>query len=557
MKIKSLLFLLTLSLFLFTSCKSSNKGKEKEAIDSRPNILLIVADDLGYSDIEPFGGEISTPVLGNLAEQGIMLSNFHVLPACSPTRSVLMSGTDNHLAGIGSMGEAMTEKQKGQPGYEGYLNERVPHLPMLLKEAGYHTYLSGKWHLGYDDFNSPYARGFEETFTLLPGVGSHWADQRPLSPPQRMIYRRNGKIVKELPEDFYSSKDYTEYLISWLDRDKTDDNPFFAYLSFTAPHDPLHAPKEYIDKYRRQYDLGYNNLRKTRMEALKDKGIISEDAAMFPWIKILPKWEELPEEARKESAKDMEVYAAMVDYMDEQIGRVITWLEENNEMDNTFIIFFSDNGANGAMKTAYPGLTEDFLASFDNSLENRGLPGSFIELGPAWAIACMSPLRLFKGFTTEGGILSPCIIKLPSSMIQDRVNRSHAFTHVSDVMPTFLELAKIENPGATDSKQAEMIGTSMIPLLTGKVDALHMGKGIGYELHGLRAYIKGDWKILNLSKPIGTGEWELYNLVEDPAETNDLSATYPEIRNELISDWKNYAEEVGVVFDPIDMTFIK
>jgi len=215
----------------------------------QPNVLLIVADDLGYSDIGSFGGEIATPTLDRLSEEGLRLSNFHVLPSCSPTRSVLMSGTDNHVAGMGTMGELLTPEMEEHPGYEGYLNFQVAALPEVLRAGGYHTYMSGKWHLGSEQETSPFARGFEETFTLVPGGGSHWNDMKPLSPPQTMYYRRNGEPVQELPEDFYSTKYYTDLMLQFIEQNQGDDRPFFAYLSYTAPHDPLHAPKEYIDKY--------------------------------------------------------------------------------------------------------------------------------------------------------------------------------------------------------------------------------------------------------------------------------------------------------------------
>lgn len=540
-----------LSILFLISCE---KGENSVKDEMPPNILLIVADDMGYSDIGPFGGEIKTPTLDNLAQQGLMLTNFHVLPTCSPTRSVLMSGTDNHIAGLGCMGEIISEKQRGKPGYEGYLNDRVAHLPMLLKNGGYRTYMSGKWHLGHKKEHRPYSRGFEETFTLLPGGGSHFADKRKLSPPQVMLYSRNGEVVDNLPEDFYSTRNYTDYLLEWLERDKNQNKPFFAYLSYTAPHDPLHAPIEYIEKYKGKYDEGYNALREKRLESLKKLGIYDENTAMYP-LKGLPTWDQLSDEHKKESARDMEVYAAMIDYMDSQISRVFNWLEKNKQMDNTLIIFFSDNGANGAVPTAYPGQTDEFLNSFNNELENRGLSGSFIEQGPGWATASMSPLRLFKAFTTEGGILSPCIIKLPGTSAP-KGKMLDTFSHVSEIMPTLLDVAAIDHPSISNNEIPEMFGKSLLPLLKGEIDKTDPNKGVGYELHGLCAYIKGDWKILKLPKPFGKGDWELFNLKEDPAEANDLSAKNRAKLEELIWAWEDYSENVGIVYDPIDMSIV-
>ncbi len=537
---------LVLLLILSVSCKTEKK--DLKTTTQKPNILLIVADDMGFSDIAPFGGEVVTPTLAKLAGDGIMLTNFHVLPTCSPSRSVLLSGTDNHMAGLGSMEELKTPKQNGKPGYEGYLNNTVAHLPQVLSNAGYQTYLSGKWHLGFEKEHWPSHKGFAETFTLLPGGGSHWADRKPLSPPQIMNYVRNGELVEDLPSDFYSTKNYTDYVLEWLERDKKDEKPFFAYVSYTASHDPLHAPKDYIDKYKGKYDKGFERLRFERFESLKTLGIIPATTNLPPWSG--KSWDDLSPLEKKESARDMEVYAAMIDYMDEQIGRIFKWLEENNEMDNTIIVFLSDNGANGAMSTAYGGQTKDYLDSFDNNLENRGLPNSYVEMGPEWAMASMSPRRLFKAFASEGGIISPCIIKLPESINDKKVNK--AFTHISDIMPTLLEISGTEHPSIQNDSIPGMIGKSLLPLLNGEKATIHFNEGIGYELHGMRAYIKDKWKVLNMQKPFGTGDWELFNLAEDPSETNDLSNKFPEKRNELIAAWDEYSKNVGVVYDPLD-----
>jgi arylsulfatase len=538
-------------IIIVASCQT--KKGESDTNSQKPNILLIVADDMGYSDIGPFGGEINTPTLANLADQGVMLTNFHVLPTCSPSRSVLLSGVDNHIAGLGSMSEVATAKQKGKPGYEGFLNNTVAHLPQILNNAGYHTYMVGKWHLGHEKEHRPSKKGFDQTFALLPGGGSHWADQLPVSPPEKMVYVRNGNEIDSLPNDFYSTRNYTDQILEWLEKDKNDEKPFFAYVAYTAPHDPLHAPKNYIDKYKGKYDQGFNALRAERFESLKKLGIIPETASVYPWSG--PVWDDLSDEDKKESARDMEVYAAMIEYMDDQISRIFNWLEENNKMDNTIIVFFSDNGANGAMSTAYPGQTEEYLNSFDNSIENRGLPNSYIEMGPAWASASMSPHRLYKAFTTEGGIISPCIIKLPKSL-NNNLKRNNAFTHISDMMPTFLEFAGIVHPGKQNDSIPKMMGKSLLPLFTGEKENVHYNEGIGYELHGMRAYIKDEWKIINLPIPFGSGDWELYNLAEDPAESNDLTRKFPEKRTELITAWEEYSENVGIIYDPLDWNAI-
>jgi len=528
-------------------------GERAQDAAKRPNILLIVADDLGYSDIGPFGGEIATPTLDTLAREGLMLTSFHVLPTCSPTRSVLFSGIDNHRAGMGTMEEVKTPEMEGHPGYAGYLNFEVAALPEVLKAAGYRTYMAGKWHLGSEERTSPHARGFDQTFILAPGGGSHWSDRRPLSPPQTMVYRRNGKVVPSLPDDFYSTKDYTEFLLEWLRHDRDDGKPFFAYLSYTAPHDPLHAPKAYIEKYKGSYDAGWDALREKRLRGLKALGIVPAAARAFPRLPSVKAWDDLTDEEKREAARDMEVYAAMVDYMDEQIARVLEYLKETGEYDNTVILFFSDNGANGAKPTVYPGQTDEYLNSFDNRLENRGLINSFIDTGPGWAQASMSPSRMFKGFTAEGGIRSPCLVKLPGR----RANAgtvNHAFFHVRDIMPTLLDAAGVAPAREIDGRKVRpMQGRSVLDLFAGKADAPYAGADdVGYEIFGLKAYFAGRWKILWMPKPFGPGEWELFDLKEDPAEMNDLSGKHPERLEAMIARWEQYKQDNGVLDIALD-----
>jgi len=529
-----------------------------EAKDIRPNILLIVADDLGYSDIGSFGGEIATPTLDDLANEGLQLTNFHVLPSCSPTRSVLLSGMDNHRAGLGTMGELKTPEMEDHPGYAGYLNFEVAALPEVLKAGGYHTYMAGKWHLGSEEKTSPHARGFEETFILAPGGGSHWSDQKPLSPPQTMVYRRNGKPVTSLPEDFYSTKYYTDVLLQFIDQDKKDGKPFFAYLSYTAPHDPLHAPKAYIEKYKGKYDEGWDALRAKRLQRLMDLGIVNKDATPFPRLPSVKAWDQMSLEERREAARDMEVYAAMIDYMDEQIRRVFDYLKEIGEYENTLIVFFSDNGANGAPRTAYPGQTEEFLRSFDNSLENRGLRNSFIEPGSGWAQVSMVPSRMFKAFTSEGGIKSPLIVKLPGKMAKAGT-MNHSFLHVRDIMPTIVELSGVALAGQFQGRTVRpMQGRSVLDMFAGKAESPYAGAGqVGYELFGLKAFFVGDWKILRMPKPFGTGEWELFNLKQDPAEMIDLGKQHPRKLEEMIALWEQYKIENNVLDISLDLSGLK
>jgi len=538
-----------LFLLLIVSLAACNQKQNEEVPAQRPNILLIVADDLGFSDIGPFGGNIQTPVLNKLGTEAMRFSNFHVLPTCSPTRSSLLTGNDNHVAGVGIMSEVSYPAVANLPGYSGHLNDQVVTIPEILRGHGYHTYMAGKWHLGEDDGQTPADRGFEESFTLLQGGGSHYADQKPLSPPQVMDYRVNGKRLASLPSDFYSTKNYTDTLIHYIDKHKADGNPFFIYASYTAPHDPLQAPKEYIDKYKGKFDMGWDSLRTLRLHNLKALGIVSQDINSFAPSGI-PQWSTLSAEQQAEFAKDMEVYAAMIEYLDMSIGRLLDYLKQQGMYDNTLIVFMSDNGANGVMATTYPGNGDGkYLSSFNNAVENRGLPNSFVEMGPGWAQASSSPFRLFKSFASEGGIKAPLMIKLPNdSLNQGQWNKS--FVHVTDLMPTILHLTATSYPSQFKGKEVRQpIGKSLVPVLTGNAREVHSNKeGMGWELFERKAYIKGKWKILRLPAPFSTGQWQLFDLEKDPGELTDLASKFPATRDSLINDWLLYAK-TNDVFD--------
>jgi arylsulfatase A-like enzyme len=530
---------------IFSSC---NQAKPKEESDkSKPNIIFIIADDLGYSDIGPYGGNIKTPVLDNFSKEGLRFSNFHVQPTCSPTRSSLLTGNDNHVAGVGIMSEMdyPALKSKNLPGYSGHLNKQVVTIPELLSENGYHTYMVGKWHLGEGDGMDPFYRGFEEAFALGNGGGSHWNDKRSLAPPQTMTYTRNGKEV-DLPKDFYSSKNYTDSLLTFIGRNKADKKPFFAYVSYTAVHDPLHVPKDYIEKYKGKFDMGWDNLRELRINNLKALGIVPADVKSNPFPGI-PKWESFTKEQKNEFARDMEVYAAMLEYLDMSIGRVLDYLKKEGMYDNTMIVFMSDNGANGALSTTYPGNADGkYMSTFNNSMDNRGLQNSYVEMGPGWAQASSSPFRMFKSFTTEGGIRAPLIVKMPGKM-KNAGQLNNGLAHVTDFMPTVLDISGAKYPQQYKGNNVRpLIGKSLLPVLKGDSITVHSNDGIGYELFEMKAYLKGNWKLLRLPQPYGTGQWQLYDIERDPGETTDLSEKFPQVRQDLINGWMEYARIVDV-----------
>lgn len=547
--LSALVFVFVLSVTL-TGCddnkpKSGNGG----AGSSRPNILLIVADDLGYSDIGPFGSEISTPNIDALAAEGVTLTQFHVFPNCGPTRGAMMTGVDPHRAGLGGNPEVAAANQKGQPGYEGHLRNDVVTIAELLHDAGYHTYMAGKWHLGKNG-NDPASRGFERSFALLNGGASHWADQAAMIPGSATRYTSNGKPVDDLSEGFYSSTWYTDQIISYLDADKGDETPFFAYLSFTAPHNPLHAPQKYIDKYKGRFDGGWDELAKERLARLHELGLVDTDQNPQPRPAWILGWDELKPEQRATRARDMEIYAAMIDYMDASIGRLFDYLRRMGKYEDTLIVFISDNGPSRTSIMDYLALggeSGEFFRQFDNSLANKGMPGSSTDIGPGWAYAAATPLRLFKGYVAQGGIQVPAVIKLPGETVNQGA-RTNQLTHVVDLMPTFLSVAGVTYPDTFHGEQiVPLQGESLMPALSGDSPASSDAREFGWSAYGMDAYRRGDWKALRLPEPYGSGDWQLYNLAADPGEMRDLASEFPKIVKELAAAWERYAEANGVI----------
>ena len=394
----------------------ATRGDASRAASKRPNFLLVVADDLGYADIGAFGAEIATPNIDRLARGGAQFTSFYASPFCSPTRAMLMSGTDNHLAGFGDMAELLIEQQRGKPGYEGYLNERVVALPQVLKDAGYRTVMAGKWHLGTSAAHSPAARGFDRSYAMVQGGASHFGDQSGIvavdpGKPPKAIYRENGQEVDTPRTGFYSSEAFASRVIQYLEETRGDGGkPFFAYLAFTAPHWPLQAPDEDIRKYEKRYDAGYEVLRQERFERMKRLGLLPADAGLYAGHPHWPKWDRLKPEEKRSEARRMAVYAAMVDNMDRHLGRVLSYLERTGELDNTVIVFLSDNGADGNSVYDVARTREWIHKDMDNSTANIGRQGSFAEYGPGWAQAGMTPLHLYKSFMYEGGISVPAIV---------------------------------------------------------------------------------------------------------------------------------------------------
>lgn len=531
--------LLLLLLFYLSSCSKTQRDSASEK--SRPNILLIVADDLGYADLGSFGGDIDTPNLDELARQGIRFSRFHSSPLCATSRAMFLSGNDNHIAGMGVQG-LTTDKE----GYEGHLSDRIVPFPAVLQKAGYSTFMSGKWHLGLRPEDNPHQKGFEHSFVLVESSGNHYSSKgiwrkNPISP-----YTEDG-LETNWVEGEYSTDVYTDKLISYISQSQKENRPFFGFAAYTSPHWPLQVDEKYWKKYEGRYDDGYEVLKEKRFGSLKKAGMIPENAVLPPSHPRVKAWDTLSLEEQKKEARKMELYAGMVDNLDYNIGRLITHLKEIGEYENTLIVFMSDNGAAAEDFYYNDGVGPFLRERYTDNYEDMGKVNSYIAYGPQWAEAGSSPFKYYKGFTTEGGMNVPLIIAGPGVEKQESINDS--FFTLLDLAPTFYELADTNYPSTWNDKEVKpLLGASLLPVLTGKAKSIHSEDYVfGMENSGNAMLRKGKWKILNVDRPFQLENFALYDLSTDLAEQVDLKDQNPEKYQEMLEEWQKWSQNVGVI----------
>lgn len=534
----ALLVLATLS-----GCSSEPANEQAKIV---PNILLIVADDLGYSDLGSFGSEIRTPNLDALADQGMKLTNFHTAPTCGPTRAMLMTGIDPHPVGMAANAAAVRriEALQGRRGYDGRLNDDAVTVATLLGDAGYQTYMAGKWDLGYVKGSRPVDRGFQRSFALAGGA-SHFSDARgTLSIQKEALYLDGESEVDSLPDDFYSSRFYTERALEYIEGGDPE-KPFFAYVAYTAPHWPIQVPDDWIDKYRGRYDEGWQVSGNRRLEKQLALNLVDEIPQYVP-ARGVPDWDSLPDEEQRLRAREMEIYAAMIEYLDWQIGLLLERIKALPSDRPTLVIFLSDNGPEGNAVDRIGNTGEWVAEAFNNDLENMGRQNSFLWLGPGWAQASAQPLRLYKSFVSEGGIRTPAIMSYYGS--STAVRSSDALVVATDIPATILDAAGVVHPGNRFAGRdiLPIEGRSVLPILTGEADVIHDGEAMGWELYGNRALIKDEWKAMLLWPPAGNGKWQLYDVTSDPFERNNLADTHRDKLDELIADWHQYADDKGI-----------
>ncbi len=531
----------------------------------RPNIVVMLADDWGFTDVGAFGGEIQTPNLNQLAQSGMRFSNFHVSASCSPTRSMLLTGVDNHLNGVGNMRETIPQSHVGRAGYLSVLNQRVVTVSSLLQDSGYRTYAAGKWHVGKEPHNLPPARGFDRSLVMGDSGSDNWETGKLyMDLTDRVYWYDNGQETK-MPKEFYSSEFYISKTLEYLKTDAKSDKPFFAYIAFQANHIPVQAPQSFIDKYKGRYDAGWDVLRNERRNKAIALGLIPADSKISNLPSTHVAWNSLSAADKAYQARRMEVYAAMAEAMDFQIGRLISHLKEISEFDQTVFMFLSDNGAEASDPYAVAVGRWWLDQHYSRDINQLGSKGAFSIIGPNWASAATSPLNSYKFFAGEGGIRVPLIISGVPNMPKSASNRVHpSLTHVNDIVPTLLDLASVQHPGTLYKGQTiyPLTGHSLMPVITGDATRVRRPDEIlGYELSGNRALFKGDYKLLSNLAPVGDGQWHLYNILKDPGETQDLQQELPELFLSMQADYAKWAKANGVLdmpsgYDPIQQVII-
>lgn len=522
---------------ILIACDSPQEEKHSQ----KPNILLIVADDLGYADLGSYGGDIDTPNLDLLASEGRRFSQFKAGPSCAVSRSMFLTGNDNHIAGMGKQSH-YTEVE----GYEGYLSNRVLTIPEVLLKSSYHTYMVGKWHLGPELEHDPSYRGFEKSFMTPEGGANHYNSLGVLPQAPISIYRENGQETT-WPEGAYSTDFYTIKIIEYISSNLEDEKPFFAYASYTTPHWPLQVDEEHWQKYVGRYDDGYENLQAKRLESLKKAGIISDKVVLPELSTRVKPWKELSPQQQKKEARKMELYSGMIDNLDKNIGKVISYLKGAGVYENTLIIFLSDNGAAAEDFYYQEPFKELLQANYTDVFEKMGTAESFISYGPQWAEAGTGPFRYFKTYMSEGGIRVPMIIS--GVGVENIGEIEPAFSTVLDLAPTIYECAGAEYPKNQNGVELKpLLGESMWPILSAEKNHIHTDNYVfGMEHDGNAMIQKGDWKILNYQTPFDKTNFELFNTNNDPSERINLCKTHPKKFDEMLEEWDIWSKKVGVI----------
>ena len=508
--------------------------RQVSAQNKKPNIILIVVDDMGYADLGSYGSEINTPNLDKLASEGLRLKEFYNNAICAPTRASILTGQDQHKAGIGYF-----DVNLGLPAYQGYLNKESVTLAEVLKQAGYSTLMSGKWHVGNDSLGWPNQRGFEKFFGIIGGAANYFnTGYMPLGGGKYpVIIEENNKRWHKADDSYYMTEEIGDHAVKFLDEQSKTDKPFFLYLTFNAPHWPLQALPEDIAKYKGRYNIGWDSLQKERLAKQVKLGIRDASQTVATRDADVPNWDNLTYDEQQLWKAKMEVYAAMVDRMDQNVGKVLAKLKELKKDDNTLIVFISDNGAPA----------EDVAHGRVHAARNLGpvgTSGSFESQGKNWSFVSNSPLRSFKGALYEGGMSSPLIAWFPGKIKPNTIAKGTA--HLVDLAPTFYDVAGAKYPSTYNGNKINpLIGKSLTGLFF-KDEPIQRDKPLFWELWGNRALRDGKWKLVSY---FPANQWELYDIDNDRGETNNLAAKNPDIVKKLSLEYLEWVNQNNVVLD--------
>lgn len=515
-----------LALLLLIASAPSNAQTKK------PNIVLILVDDMGYSDIGAYGSEINTPNLDQLAKEGLRLKEFYNNSICAPTRASLLTGQYQHKAGVGYF-----DVNLGLPAYQGYLNKQSLTLAEVLKQAGYTTLHSGKWHVGNDSLSWPLQRGFDKSFALIGGASNYFdSESWQKGNPKSTVIIDNNKRWKKEAGSYYFTDEISDHATEYIEAQTKSEKPFFLYLAYTAPHWPLQALPEDIAKYKGKYSIGWDSLRNLRFQQLVKLGLVNKDVVTEKDPDV-PEWNSLTYNEKILWAEKMEVFAAMVDRMDQGVGKVLAALKKAGKADNTLIVFISDNGAPAEDVAHRKGF------STGRNTGPVGTSGSFESQGKGWSSASNTPFRSYKAFAYEGGISSPFIAWYPAKIKANSLAKGTA--HLIDLAPTFYELAGATYPATyKGTKINRLAGKSLVPLLQGQVNEVKRDEPLFWERAGNRAVRSGKWKLVSIYPSYA---WELYNLQTDRVENQNVAAKYPEVVNELSKYYFEWADKNDVV----------
>lgn len=534
----------TAAMLLAAACLGMAALAQTGEAPAKPNFVILLIDDAAFMDLGVYGGEARTPNIDALAARGALLTHYYTSPLCSPSRAMLLTGLDNHQTGVATIPEVLPKAHEGQPGYTMSLEPGVATLADRLKPLGYRTLMTGKWHLGSEHGDLPNAHGFDRSFALDASGADNWEDKSYMPFYAFAPWYEDGKRAK-LPDDYYSSKFIVDKMIDYMDEGPSDE-PFFAYLGFMAVHIPVQAPAEFTANYDGVYDAGWDAVRTARWQRAQEKGFVPQGAALAKMPPHLRPWDSLTPEEKEVYAARMQANAGMLEAMDFHVGRLIEHLKQTGQYENTVFVVTSDNGPEPTR-----GDTDDRLKlwmklnGYHLDAEGIGEKGSWAFIGPEWAMAASSPHDMFKFLGAEGGIRVPFIMAGAGLAEGTRID---ARAHVADIAPTLLALA-----GAPDTLEGArpMTGRSLLPLLRGETDAVYgPGEAIVIEVSGNAGVIKGNYKLTRNQKPHGDARWRLYDLSADPGETTDLSATFPEVYDDLLQEYAAYSDRVGVLEVP-------